>query len=233
MQAHARLLLNLGCGTNPAHGWVNLDRSPGLELRRVPPVVRRGLSALGLTESLTEWPDNVRRVDVTRGLPFAGGSVDAVYSSHMLEHLSAADAGRVLDECRRVLKPNGVLRLALPDLRAMATTYLASSAVDAADRFVEETLLGWSEMPKGVRRLVGIVSGARHRWMYDAASIQQRCRNRGFTTEEVSVTESAQTSQPSSTVRGASSSRPIGNGGVGGRYGPDSIYEIRPGAGTL
>ena len=184
MDARERLLVNLGCGTNPADGWVNLDRSPGLELRRVPPIVRRALSALGLTESLTEWPDNVRRVDATRGLPFADGSVDAVYSSHMLEHLSAADAGRVLDECRRVLKPSGVLRLALPDLRAMAAAYVASIAPDAADRFMEQTMLGWSEMPKGVRRLVDMASGARHRWMYDSASIQQRCRDRGFATEE-------------------------------------------------
>jgi predicted SAM-dependent methyltransferase len=178
------LLLNLGCGTNSAAGWVNLDRSPGIELRRVPPMVRRALSAVGLTESLTEWPDNVRRVDATRGLPFADASVDAVYSSHMLEHLSSADADHVLDECRRVLKPSGVLRLALPDLRAMATAYLASTAPDAADRFMERTMLGWSEMPKGVRRVVDMVSGARHRWMYDAASIQQRCRDRGFATEE-------------------------------------------------
>jgi hypothetical protein len=82
------------------------------------------------------------------------------------------------------LTPGGVLRLALPDLRAMAAAYVRSTASDAADRFMEQTMLGWSEMPKGVRRLVDSVSGARHRWMFDAASIQQRCRDRGFTTKE-------------------------------------------------
>src|SRR4051812_15730880 len=105
MSSDVRLLVNLGCGTNAADAWVNIDRSPGLLLRRIPPSLRRRtLSALGLTDSLVEWPSNIQRVDVTRGLPFARGSVDAIYSSHMLEHLSAADAGRVLDECWRVIK---------------------------------------------------------------------------------------------------------------------------------
>src|SRR3982751_3382986 len=113
------LMINLGCGTTPAEGWVNLDRSPGLELRRLPASVRAALARFGISESTVDWPENVRRVDATRGLPFGPDSVDAIYSSHMLEHLSLGDADLVLVECRRVLKPGAVLRLALPDLRSL------------------------------------------------------------------------------------------------------------------
>src|SRR5438105_3752495 len=109
-------LINTGCGTNPAAGWINLDRSPGLILRKLPPLARRLAAMVGVREALVEWPANVHRVDATRRLPFRDGSVDAAYSSQMLEHLSAEDADRVIRECRRVLKPAGVLRLALPDL---------------------------------------------------------------------------------------------------------------------
>jgi SAM-dependent methyltransferase len=174
-------LINIGCGTNPANGWINFDRSPGLFMRSVPTVVRRGIAMIGVKEALVEWPQNVYRVDATRRLPFRDASVDAVYSSHMLEHLSASDADRVLHECARVLKPDAVLRLALPDLRALAQAYMSSESSDAADRFMQDSLLGWSNTPKGLRRLVDQVSGSRHRWMYDADSIQLRCQNNGFT----------------------------------------------------
>src|SRR3954454_2506107 len=110
----------------------------------------------------------------------------------MLEHLSVRDADRVLNECRRVLKPGAVIRLALPDLRALATTYLASDDTEAADRFMEASLLGWPSLPQGLRRVVDIASGARHRWMYDAASIQARCLRHGYvSTAEFSFREGA------------------------------------------
>jgi hypothetical protein len=62
----------------------------------------------------------------------------------------------------------------------MAERYLASPDPGAADAFVEVTGLGWDAHPKGVGRLVEVVSGARHRWMYDAESVQRLCRDVGF-----------------------------------------------------
>jgi predicted SAM-dependent methyltransferase len=185
-----QILINLGCGTNPCDGWVNLDRSPGVLLRRFPGSARRALAALGVREALVEWPAAVQRVDATRGLPFGNGTVDAIYSSHMLEHLSARDGAIVLAECHRVLRSDGVLRLALPDLRSLADSYLASDDPEAADRFMDASLLGWPEQPTGLRRFVDRLSGARHRWMYDAASLQAHCLRLGFlATEEWSFRE--------------------------------------------
>jgi SAM-dependent methyltransferase len=174
--------LNVGCGTTAPEGWVNIDRSPGLALARHPRLraaaVRVGV--LRGPQAEVRWPRNVRRIDATKGLPFADGSVGVVYSSHMLEHLTRADAVRFLAECRRVLRRDGLLRCALPDLRRMAERYLASTDPEAADAFVGATGLGWDARPKGVGRLVETVSGARHRWMYDAVSVQLLCRDAGF-----------------------------------------------------
>ena len=85
-----------------------------------------------------------------------------------------------MSECRRVLKPEGVLRLALPNLRSLVDRYLASDEQEAADKFMDASLLGLPDRPKGLRRLVDQLSGARHRWMYDAASLQALCVRRGF-----------------------------------------------------
>jgi predicted SAM-dependent methyltransferase len=52
---------------------------------------------------------------------FADGSVDEVYASHILEHLSYFDElPRTLYEAARVMRPGGLLRVAVPDLEALA-----------------------------------------------------------------------------------------------------------------
>lgn len=50
----------------------------------------------------------------------ASGSVDAVYSSHSLEHLYAHEVALALIEMQRVLKPDGFLVITVPDLQSTA-----------------------------------------------------------------------------------------------------------------
>jgi SAM-dependent methyltransferase len=52
--------------------------------------------------------------------PVAAGSVDAIWSSHNLEHLQRHEVPLALTEFVRVLKPHGFLLLTLPDLRQVA-----------------------------------------------------------------------------------------------------------------
>jgi predicted SAM-dependent methyltransferase len=95
-------LINIGCGSTWHPAWVNLDMRPA--------------------------SPQVRSWDVARGLPFGDAQVQACYASHVLEHLSRPQAKALLSECRRVLRPGGVLRLAVPDLEAIAREYLDALA---------------------------------------------------------------------------------------------------------
>lgn len=63
--------------------------------------------------------------DLRRGIPAGDESVDAVYHSHLLEHLDRQQVPRFLAEFRRVLKPGDVHRLVVPDLERIATRYLS------------------------------------------------------------------------------------------------------------
>jgi predicted SAM-dependent methyltransferase len=66
-------------------------------------------------------------------LPFGDNECDAVYHSHVLEHLRPEEAARLLAECFRVLKPGGTLRIAVPDLEGIARHYLHTLETAAND----------------------------------------------------------------------------------------------------
>lgn len=51
----------------------------------------------------------------------ADASVDAIWSSHNIEHLNSYEVPLALEEFKRVLKPAGFALITVPDLRAVAT----------------------------------------------------------------------------------------------------------------
>jgi SAM-dependent methyltransferase len=88
--------LNWGCGEWLAPGWINSD------VKDVPGVLV---------------------ADIRSGIPLDSDSVDYAVSIHALPELSYPDLVPALEELRRVLKPGGVLRLALPDLEKGVEAY--------------------------------------------------------------------------------------------------------------
>ena len=62
--------------------------------------------------------------DLRRGIPFPDGSVDAVYHSHVLEHIDRSAVPGCLAEIRRVLRIGGVHRIVVPDLELVVRNYL-------------------------------------------------------------------------------------------------------------
>lgn len=71
-------------------------------------------------------------------LPFADKSVDWVFSRHVLEHVPWPQIPRTVVEWARVLKPNGVLDVAVPDMVWAAEQVLAGDA----DRMVQAVIFG-------------------------------------------------------------------------------------------
>ena len=100
-----RIVLNVGCGPRQPDKLAPVFRDPGWrELRLdIDPDVQ---------------PDVVASLTDMRAV--ADASVDAVWSSHNLEHLFAHEVPTALAEFRRVLKPQGFLLVTLPDLQAVA-----------------------------------------------------------------------------------------------------------------
>lgn len=92
--------LNLGCGSRFLEDWTNVDFATSS-----PKVIVHNL---------------------TKGVPFEDASFDVVYHSHVLEHFDAKTGYFFLNECQRVLKKDGTLRIVVPDLEQIAKNYLNS-----------------------------------------------------------------------------------------------------------
>lgn len=159
------LLINLGCGLHAPAGWINVDRSPSLLLDRVR-IVKPFLHRIGLLkdEHMVAWPRNIIMADVRRGLPSEPGSVDAIYSSHMLEHMYLNEARCVLSHCHAALKPDGILRLALPNALAMAESLVHNADSEASWRFNEALLAYPLTAPTRRDLLRAYFASPPHRW---------------------------------------------------------------------
>lgn len=81
-----------------------------------------------VTADIRESVNPDYRCDVRR-LPFATESFDIVFSSHTLEHFDRGEVDAVLDEWVRVLKPDGELRLVLPNV-AWAAAEIQKGNID-------------------------------------------------------------------------------------------------------
>jgi len=175
--------LNLGCGQSPTPGWLNYDNSPTVWLAKSPLLARllrrAGVIDAGSFEFASFCQVNdVRHANAARRIPHADATVDAIYSSHMIEHLLPDDAWAFLRECRRVLRPGGRLRLVVPDLQALARDYLrGGDADDFLRRMQFET-----HLPAGLfAKLKWLLLGRRgHHWMYDACSLGALVMEAGF-----------------------------------------------------
>lgn len=102
-----KLKLNLGSYTVMFKGWMNIDC---LAI----PYLYSEASKLGC---------QFIAMDVNYGLPFAPDSVDAIFTSHMIEHISYEQGLRLLKECYRVMKKGSVIRISCPDLGKLVSLY--------------------------------------------------------------------------------------------------------------
>jgi SAM-dependent methyltransferase len=119
-------LLNLACG-DQAHGdWVNVEFYPHSLRYRLPGVGALGRRSARRNPPLTRDGVEIVLADLRDGVPFPDRSFDVVYHSNFLEHLDRAAAPDFLRECLRVLRPDGLLRMVVPDLEQRARNYLTA-----------------------------------------------------------------------------------------------------------
>jgi SAM-dependent methyltransferase len=76
----------------------------------------------------------VKQANLLGRLPLHSGKARLIYTSHFLEHIPRPKVDAFLRECLRVLRPDGVLRLVLPDLEEMSRSYLTLRDTDEHEK---------------------------------------------------------------------------------------------------
>lgn len=177
--------LHLGCGTISPDGWINVDGSWNARLakHRFWRKVLCATSIISADQSSVAWNPRIHTHDLRKPLPFSADFFDVIYASHLLEHLYLNEARQLLRECLRTLRPGGVLRMVVPDLREAAREYLRlsesydfrnSEVATPANWFNTRLLLREPDAHRGnvwnrlYRNLKDFHS---HKWMYDAPSL--------------------------------------------------------------
>ena len=205
--SNGRALLNLACGTIMHQQWNNLDFSPYARFRQhrslAKVLYRVGFLSQERYQRFQNVDPNIICWNLRKGIPFGDNTFDGLYQSHFLEHLERSAALEFMVECRRVLKPSGIVRVVVPDLRLAVSDYVkallalecgdqsalpahAQAIYNLFDQMVRTEISGTAEQQPWVQRFEKIIrgnadrAGELHRWMYDQYSLGQLLTRVGF-----------------------------------------------------
>lgn len=148
--------LNIGSFINMFHyGWENID-------------------IIDLSKFAEANGYIFRQVDVTKGLPYDDNSVDLIFTSHLIEHLSKEEGLFFLKECYRVLKPGGVIRIATP-----AANFLMKDYLNRKIREYKHINKGVEEAETDLEALLTLLFSG-HKYVYDYETLYNAMKKAGF-----------------------------------------------------
>ncbi len=148
------LLLNVACGPQILEGFVNLDLLPS-------------------SPQVVAW-------DCRRSVPAADAAAAGIRAEQFVEHLETREElPAFLRDCRRALKPGGVLRIVVPD----AGRYLHAYCTPDLSGFRE--LQVPDPFPSDLPTRMDVVNHIfhqwhEHRWGYDFEALTHRLSAAGF-----------------------------------------------------
>jgi predicted SAM-dependent methyltransferase len=150
-QGGREILIELGAGTNaPPKGWTTVDLTEGCDLR----------------------------LDLRKPLPFRDNEVSRIYCSHVLEHFSIGDLGKLLSECYRVLRSGGELSVAVPNSRIYVDAYQSADDFDT-DKFCSYRPAFHSNGRIDLVNYMAYMDGT-HFYMFDKENLLAVIRAAGF-----------------------------------------------------
>jgi len=157
LASHSIRKLHLGAGPRSAQGWLGTDIAPS--------------------------SDGVVYLNATEPFPIEDDTFDYVFSEHMIEHMSWQAGLAMLEECHRILKPGGTIRVATPDLAVLLGLY-GKERNAAAERYVRWIVDRAMPGISAYRASFVINNAFRswgHQFLYDGELLLESMRKAGFT----------------------------------------------------
>lgn len=122
---------------------------------------------------LQDWENYDSEVDIIERLPFDDKSVDIVFIEHGIEHITYKQAEKFIREVYRVLKKDGIFRIATPSFRKIIE--------NANPKYMKRAKgKGWAE----VETVAGVVNSIfychNHKFIYDFETLKKMLTEQGF-----------------------------------------------------
>lgn len=177
--------LHIGCGLITPDSWLNLDGSWNAKIAKHS-IIKKILKIMHLvpeSQLNIDWSSEIFIYNIQKPLPFKDDSFETVYASHLLEHLYLKNTREFLSECFRVIKPGGILRIMVPNLRKLCENYMDDKNILAGDKFIDSlNMVEKSEQKKGLfYKVYGLLTNFHsHKWMYDGKSLSFYFHEAGF-----------------------------------------------------
>lgn len=120
--------LHLGAFDQSLPGWINTDVTPHIFVSKIPmvPLLMRKLNLMDDVRYQQHKQgvfSKLRHMDLTKPLAIKSETTEAVFSSHVFEHLFIDEVLRLVQEIKRILIPGGVCRVVVPDLEKLLTVF--------------------------------------------------------------------------------------------------------------
>lgn len=189
--------INIGCGRAPTKDWKNFDNSFAIKLANSK-IIYWIVKSFGLINEdqrvNIEWhrENKINFADASKKIPLKNLSVECIYTSHMLEHLTFEGAKFFLKEALRVLEKGGVIRIVVPDIKIAIKKYLET---EDANAFFKQILVTAPPIDNFKQKILLLLLGYRHhQWLYDGKSLSNLMTEAGF--KKVFVCEPGKTKIP-------------------------------------
>ncbi len=116
--------------------------------------------------------------DLRYGLPFPDNSLDGLYSSHFMEHLTFQEGEAFLRECVRALKPGGTYSVCVPNAKLYLEAYVLGKELQ------ESEYLKYSPAYHRTTKIDYVnyicYMDGHHKYMFDQENLLHRLTNAGF-----------------------------------------------------
>jgi predicted SAM-dependent methyltransferase len=149
--------LHIGCGNNVLDGWLN--------------------------SNYYTYAPHLVHIDATEPFPLGNDEFDYIFSEHTIEHISCEDGLLMLNECFRVLKPNGKIRISTSNLSFLVELYKSDKSDLQLDyiKWATDIFIPHVSAHEGTYAIDNFVRDWGHSFIYDEKTLRLSLEKAGFT----------------------------------------------------
>lgn len=167
------VMVNLGSGLGVCEGWYNVDGNFNTLFAGSPAFFLKFLYRNTGAKNWFELEDYLYKLSKMKfvhhnleyGIPFADNTIDYLYTAGTFEHFYPDRAKQLLNKAYKAMKPNGLIRITVPDLEHIIGLFNSGKTKEALTYFYEDSLCDHF---------------SRHKYLYNFELLKEFLEEAGF-----------------------------------------------------